>query len=114
VDGERRFVGPALMCGEVFALDLGAGEIAIRRIPGVDFIIYDFEGPDGSFVLYEGNAPQPHDDEIVTGLDWPHVIAIHDNRSSTAKARSRIRDRLLVADALPSMCAAEAATRASR
>jgi hypothetical protein len=32
------------------------------------------------------------------------VIAIHDNRDAEAKARSRIRDRLLVGAARPASC----------
>ena len=67
---------------------------------------YSVTGADGGFVLYEGNAPQPHDDEMQTGFGWPSVIAIHDNRSVWAKARSRIRDRLLVGAARPAECPA--------
>src|ERR1700712_614551 len=104
--GERRFTGPALVCGTAFALRLAAGESLIRRDPGLDFILYDARAADGAFLLYEGNAPQPHDDEIRTGLSFPNVIAIHDNRSAAAKAHSRIRDRLLVGTARPSSCPA--------
>lgn len=104
--GERRFAGPALVCGAAFALRLAAGESLTRRDPGLDFILYDAQAADGAFLLYEGNAPQPHDDEIRTGLSFPNVIAIHDNRSAAAKAHSRIRDRLLVGTARPSECPA--------
>ena len=45
-----------------------------------------------------------HDDEIRTGLSFPDVIAIHDNRTPAAKARSRIRDRLLVGPAFAAAC----------
>lgn len=103
---DRRFTGPALVCGEAFALRIGAGETAIKRDPGIDFLTYYVEGSYGSFVLYEGNAPQPHDDEIQTGLSFPSVIAIHDNRRAEAKARNRIRDRLLVGPAFAAACRA--------
>ena len=104
--GERRFVGPDLVCGEAFALRLAAGESLIRRDPGLDFILYYAAAADGPFLLYEGNAPQPHDDEIRTGLSFPNVIAIHDSRPAAAKARSRIRDRLLVGAARSALCPA--------
>jgi hypothetical protein len=104
--GERRFTGPVLVCGAAFAMRLAAGESLTQRDPGLDFILYDALAADGAFLLYEGNAPQPHDDEIRTGLSFPNVIAIHDNRSAAAKARSRIRDRLLVGAARPSECPA--------
>src|SRR4051812_44761732 len=68
---EQRFTGPALVCGEAFALRLAAGESLIRRDPGIDFILYYAQGADGPFLIYEGNAPQPHDDEIRTGLSFP-------------------------------------------
>jgi hypothetical protein len=101
---EQSFAGPALVCGEGFALRLAAGESATRRDPGVDFILYYVRAADGPFLLYAGNAPQPHDDELRTGLSFPSVIAIHDNRDAAAKARSRIRDRLLVGAARPASC----------
>ena len=104
VGGEQRFTGPALVCGEAFALRLTAGESALRRDPGLDFLLYYVQAADGPFLLYAGNAPQPHDDEIRTGLSFPNVIAIHDNRSAAAKVRSRIRDRLLVGAARPASC----------
>jgi hypothetical protein len=101
---EQKVVGPALVCGEAFALRLRKGETLVRRDPGVDFLLYSVEGPDGHFLLYEGNAPQPHDDEIRTHLFFPNVIAIHDNRSRQSKARSRIRDRLLTGQASGALC----------
>jgi hypothetical protein len=109
--GEQSFTGPALVCGEAFALRLAAGESLIRRDPGVDFILYYAQAADGPFLIYEGNAPQPNDDEIRTGLSFPNVIAIHDNRSAEAKAHSRIRDRLLVGNARPATCRAGQAQR---
>jgi hypothetical protein len=109
--GEQSFTGPALVCGEAFALRLSAGESLIRRDPGLDFILYYAQGMDGPFLLYEGNAPQAHDDEIRTDLSFPNVIAIHDNRPAAAKARSRIRDRLLVGAARAALCPAGQAQR---
>ena len=104
--GERRFTGPTLVCGAAFAIRLIAGESLTVRDPGLDFILYDAQAADGAFMLYEGNAPQPHEDEIRTNLSFPNVIAIHDNRGAAAKARGRIRDRLLVGAARPSECPA--------
>ena len=101
---EQSYAGPALVCGEAFALRLAAGESAIRRDPGIDFLLYYVQAADGPFLLYVGNAPQPHDDEIRTGFSFPGVIAIHDNRGAAAKARSRIRDRLLAGEARPAEC----------
>jgi hypothetical protein len=109
--GEQSFTGPALVCGEAFALRLAAGESLTRRDPGLDFILYYAQGADGPFLLYEGNAPQAHDDEIRTDLSFPNVIAIHDNRPAAAKARSRIRDRLLVGAARAALCPAGQAQR---
>ena len=106
VGGEWRFTGPALVCGEAFALRLTAGESLILFDPGLDYIVYHAQATDGPFLLYEGNAPQPHDDEIRTGISFPNVIAIHDNRPAEAKARSRIRDRLLVGPARAALCPA--------
>ena len=108
---ERQYAGPAWVCGEGFALHLEAGERLTRRDPGIDFLLYYVEAADGQFLLYEGNAPQPHDDEIATGLSFPNVIAIHDNRSAAAKARSRIRDRLLVGAARVPHCAGGSAAQ---
>jgi hypothetical protein len=109
--GEQSFTGPALVCGEAFALRLAAGESLIRRDPGLDFILYYAQGMDGPFLLYEGNAPQAHDDEIRTNLSFPNLIAIHDSRPGEAKARSRIRDRLLVGAARAALCPAGQAQR---
>jgi hypothetical protein len=100
----RTFTGPALVCGEAFALRIAAGESVERRDPGIDFLLYYAQAHDGPFLIYEGNAPMAHDDEIRTGLSFPDVIAIHDNRSAEAKARSRIRDRLVVGPALAAAC----------
>ena len=101
---DRVYTGPALVCGTAFALRLAAGERLTYRDPGIDFLLYYAEGPEGGFVLYEGNAPMPHDDEIRTGQSFPSVIAIHDNRSAYAKARGRVRDRLLTGDAFRAAC----------
>lgn len=100
----RTFTGPALVCGEAFALRIAAGESVERRDPGIDFLLYYAQAHDGPFLIYEGNAPMAHDDAIRTGLSFPDVIAIHDNRSAEAKARSRIRDRLLVGAAFAAAC----------
>jgi len=101
---ERRYTGPAVVCGEAFALRIAAEERAVARDPGIDFLTYHVEGPDGGFVLYEGNAPQPHDDEIRTGLPWPNVIAIHDNRNARAKTAGRVRDRLVTGAERIALC----------
>lgn len=101
---ERHYAGSAVVCGEVFALRIAADERAVVRDPGIDFFTYHVAGPDGGFVLYEGNAPQTHDDEVRTGLAWPSVIAIHDNRSARAKAAGRIRDRLVMGPEKIALC----------
>jgi hypothetical protein len=101
--GTQKIAGPALLCGEAFALRLAAGE-EVQKQEGPDFILYYAEAADGPFLIYEGNFPQPHDDEIRTGGAFPAVIAIHDNRSSEAKSHSRIRDRLVTGDALAQAC----------
>lgn len=103
--GEQRIAGPALLCGHAFALRLGGGELVSRQ-EGPDFFLYYAQGPYGMFLLYEGNFPQPHDDEIRTGEPFPNVIAIHDNRNAEAKAQSRVRDRLLTGDAFRAACPA--------
>ncbi|HEV7658936.1 MAG TPA: hypothetical protein VGO55_03735 [Allosphingosinicella sp.] len=106
---EQRFDGPALVCGVAFAIEIGTGEHAIKRDSRIDFLTYYVEGRYGSFVLYEGNAPQAHDDEVRTRLGWPQLVAIHDNRGAAARREGRIRDRLLVGDAFPAACPAPAA-----
>ena len=100
----RISTGPALVCGMAFGLRIAAGESVESRDPGIDFLLYYAQAADGPFLLYEGNAPMTHDDEIRTGRSFPSVIAIHDNRAPEAKARSRIRDRLLVGDAFTAAC----------
>lgn len=100
----RTFTGPALVCGAAFAMRIAAGESVERRDPGIDFLLYYARARDGRFVIYEGNAPMAHDDAIRTGLSFPDVIAIHDNRAPAAKARSRIRDRLLTGEAFRAAC----------
>jgi hypothetical protein len=102
--GTQTFTGPALVCGMAFGLRIEAGESVERRDPGIDFLLHYAQGPDGGFLLYEGNAPMAHDDLIRTGRSFPDVIAIHDNRTPWAKARSRIRDRLLLGDAFTAAC----------
>lgn len=106
---ERHYAGPEWVCGEAFALRLEPGERLTARDPGIDFLLYYAQTADGSFLIYEGNAPQPHDDEVPTGLSFPSVIAIHDNRSAAAKAHSRIRDRLLVGAQRAAYCPARGA-----
>lgn len=107
----QTFAGPTLVCGEAFALRIAAGESVERRDPGIDFLLYYALAHDGPFLLYEGNAPMTHDDEIRTGLSFPTVIAIHDNRPPPAKARSRIRDRLLTGAAFAAACPPRASAR---
>ena len=92
--GVQILEGPTLVCGEAFALRLAAGERALYQ-EGVDFQVFNVEAADGGFTLYEGNYPQPHDDEIRTGLPFPAVVAIHDGRSEAARARGAVRARLL-------------------
>ena len=105
--GRVRTEGPATVCGAAFAVRLAAGE-AVQRQEGPDFSLFYIDAADGPFLLYEGGHPQPHDDAVQTGQPFPTVIAIHDNRGAEAKARSRVRDRLLVGDAFRAACPAPA------
>lgn len=100
--------GPTMICGSAFAIRLAAGEY-LEREQGPDFSLFYITAADGPFLLYEGGYPQPHDDEVRTGEDFPSVIAIHDNRPAEAKARSRIRDRILVGNAFRAACTAASA-----
>ena len=100
----RTFTGPALVCGMAFGLRIAAGESVESRDPGIDFLLHYAQAADGPFLIYEGNAPMAHDDAIQTGRSFPSVIAIHDNRPAQAKARSRVRDRLLIGDAHAAAC----------
>ena len=74
----------------------------VRQQEGVDFWLYYVDAADGPFLLYEGGHPGPHDDEIRIGSYW--IIAIHDNRSAEAKARSAVRSRLLTGPAATQAC----------
>ena len=95
--------GPATVCGHSFALRLDPGE-RVRKQKGPDFFLYYATAKDGPFLIYEGNFPQPHDDEIETGLPFPRLIAIHDNRTGEARTASRVRDRLMTGDAFAQAC----------
>lgn len=99
--GQVRSVGPATVCGHAFAIRLAAGEF-VNRQEGPDFTLFYVTAADGSFLLYEGGHPQPHDDEIRIG-DYT-IIAIHDNRSAEAKARSAVRNRLLTGASFTEAC----------
>jgi hypothetical protein len=99
--GVHRLDGPATVCGVAFALRLEAGEHVDFR-EGPDFFLYYTTARDGQFLLYEGGHPQPHDDEVRIGQQW--MIAIHDSREAEAKARSRVRDRLLMGQAYSEAC----------
>jgi hypothetical protein len=95
--------GPATVCGSAFALRLAAGESA-RRQEGTDFTLFHVAAADGPLMLYEGNFPQAHDEEVRTGQDFPAIVAVHDGRSAEAKARSHVRDRLLTGEAFRAAC----------
>lgn len=101
--GHQRTDGPTIVCGSAFAIRLVSGEY-VERQEGPDFSLFYITAADGPFLLYEGGYPQPHDDEVRTGETFPGVIAIHDNRSAEAKARSRVRDRVLVGSAFHAAC----------
>ena len=101
--GQQEIAGPALLCGAAFAWRLSAGG-RVRKQEGPDFSLYYADAADGPFLIYEGNFPEPHDDEINTGLGFPALIAIHDNRSDDAKAHARVRDRLLTGNAFAEAC----------
>lgn len=96
--------GPDTVCGYAFAIRLVAGESAVSEL-GPDFLVVQVAAADGRFTLYEGNHPQPHDDAVRTGVAGAEIVAIHDGRPAAAKARSRIRDRILIGDAWRRACA---------
>ena len=108
--GAQETAGPAVVCATAVALRLAQGE-RVRRQEGHDFTLLYVQAADGPFLIYEGSYPQPHDDEIATGLPFPSVIAIHDNRTAEAKARTRVRDRLLTGAAFAAACPARPAAR---
>ena len=90
-------------CGEAFAIDLEAAENVETTSPVEDFVLHRLTTPSGLVVIYEGNAPQPADEVIETGMDWPNVIAIHDNRSFKGNERN-FRRRLVTGSARASVC----------
>jgi hypothetical protein len=108
--GRQRIDAPTIVCGGAFAIRLVAGE-SVERQEGPDFSLFYIAATDGPFLLYEGGYPQPHDDEVLTGQDFPSVIAIHDNRPAEARARSRVHDRLLTGDAFHAACPNRSARR---
>ena len=61
------FTGPMRLCGQFFALQVGAGT-RVRWEGQIDFDIYQVEGRDGGWSFYEGFAPDADSDvrEAVT------------------------------------------------
>jgi hypothetical protein len=93
--GRSEFKGPGYICGWSFALELNANETATKTDPGIDFETVSVTSPAGRFLLYEGNAPQPADKLVETGINFPSVIAIH-LPTGGAKADVRAIERRLV------------------
>jgi hypothetical protein len=73
----QRIEGPGPACGKAFAIQLQAGEALAWTDTGMDFVAYRFTHPDGTTVIYEGNAPQPGGIVSKTGMDWPSVVVVH-------------------------------------
>ena len=69
--------GPGVACAESFAIELKQGESLTANAGAEDFIVYEFERPDGSTIIYAGNYPQPGGVVLETKLQWPAVIVVH-------------------------------------
>jgi hypothetical protein len=97
-----RFVGPGVVCGIGFALELQPDE----RFTGVDrmmdFVTYRLESPAGSAIVYEGNAPQEADVLIKTGREFPGVVALHLDAGGYDKS---LAGRIITKDDIPQACA---------
>jgi hypothetical protein len=74
---DHRIEGPGIACGNAFAIQLEVGETLAWTDAKMDFVVYRFIRPDGTTVIYEGNAPQPGGIESKTGMEWPSVVAVH-------------------------------------
>ncbi|HEY6816496.1 MAG TPA: hypothetical protein VI168_13225 [Croceibacterium sp.] len=61
---ETRFEGPLRFCSYAFAVEVGAGESAIVRDPGLDFTITYLESGASWIGVYQGNFPQTTDKKI--------------------------------------------------
>lgn len=90
--------GPGLVCGQAFAIVLRENESLSWKNPAEDFIVYRLVRPDGTSVIYEGNAPQPGGVVTRTGLSWPAKVVVHD--------KSEIAKRLRFGKSILSKCPA--------
>ncbi|MBI1401635.1 MAG: hypothetical protein GC147_00285 [Porphyrobacter sp.] len=96
-----RFVGPGLVCGFTFGIELQPKERFSRFDKMMDFVTYRLEAPERAAIIYEGNAPQPADVVIKTGEDFPTMVAIHLDAGGYDKSLAR---RILTKDELPQAC----------
>ena len=103
-DGAARtvHVGPGVVCGLAFALQLRTGERITTIDRNMDFLIYELETFGQSALLYEGNAPQAADETIKTGEDFPSMIAVHRNDGGYPKT---LVDRIVVGQNAKAACA---------
>ena len=77
-------------CGESFCLPDDTA-IVQRRSPVEDFNLYDVEGPNGKFQIYEGNAPQSggiDGQRVSVGLDLQAILVRTENEGRILMKRS--------------------------
>lgn len=96
--------GPGMVCGRGFAIDLGIEEKLKVLDPQMDFRTYTLSSEQGSMVMYEGNYPQPAEAYVPTGLDYPGVIALHENPERPGYAAEDVAPRLIVSAAFQAAC----------
>ncbi|QDH34897.1 hypothetical protein [Porphyrobacter sp. YT40] len=96
-----QFSGPGLVCGMGFALVLAPDEQLVSTDRMMDFMTHELVAGGRAAVIYEGNAPEPADVTLETGLDFPSVIAVHLDAGGYERS---LAQRLLTRDAIPSNC----------
>jgi hypothetical protein len=105
--GVQLMEGPTLICGEAFALRLVAGERA-RYQEGLDFQVFTVQNAEGSFVIYEGNYPEPGGETIRTHRGFPSVISLHYAPGADTQAQRRTRARLVLGSRRARLCSGQA------
>jgi len=98
-----RFIGPGLVCGIGFALELLPDEKFTRYDRMMDFVTYRLEAPERAALIYEGNFPEAADALIKTGRDFPALVALHLEGGGYDKA---LAGRILTRSKVPPACRA--------